>query len=273
MGIFLSQDQVKTIGPFAGILSLICGIIFLVILLVAMWVYPGGYDFFGYYISSLGAVKTVNGEANPFSPILFFLGMSLGAISLFSFWVISHLLLEELPYQKTHTVGSLIGIIATPFMVFIAVFPTDEQKLLHLAVTIIFFTGSGVAILIYSIRIIEKFYQRLKDEIQNYYLFITFLITIFSFLLVLSIISNISSFYIIIIAFIIIISVMSLKERFPTYINLISYLSSVFIILLIVGIPIILIISGISPIIEISFVYGMIIWIITHILRVWPLVS
>jgi len=48
---------------------------FFLLTFLAAAFYPGGYDYFGYYFSDLGAVLARNSEANTSSSILFFIAL------------------------------------------------------------------------------------------------------------------------------------------------------------------------------------------------------
>lgn len=67
----------------------VCGVVqfFLLTFLVAL-VYPGGFDYFGYFFSDLGAVLARNGEPNSISSPLFTVTVIATAITLIPFWLI-----------------------------------------------------------------------------------------------------------------------------------------------------------------------------------------
>ncbi len=60
---------------------------FLVLTYVAAVIYPGGYDYFGYYFSDLGAVTARNGDPNALSSALFSVSLSGVALALIPFWI------------------------------------------------------------------------------------------------------------------------------------------------------------------------------------------
>ncbi|MHA2248298.1 MAG: hypothetical protein ACXADY_25335 [Candidatus Hodarchaeales archaeon] len=256
------------------LLALVCGLLFIIGIFAAMAVYPGGYDFWGYYISTLGEVQAKNGADNLLSRLLFLGAMSLGAVSLVVFWLIGDNSFQDLTCQfnkiscqQIISIGSAIGLIATPFMILIAIFPLDICSVAHSVVTIIFFGTSGCALLVYSVGIVL---QQLKDrkESTSYLLFsaIVFVLTsILVGLMVFKIISIRTIMLIVVCALVVIFMDRLLDEL----IDYLSYVSSIFIILLIIGTLVLFLIIGFTPQLEISFVWGMVIWNLIHLLHVW----
>ena len=283
----VKKEEIIILGKNACFIALICGILFILVLFAAMFAYPGGYDFWGYYISSLGAVQAENGSNNFISRILFFGAMSIGTYSLLFFWLISYHLLEELncqesnfilvkklPCQQIITFGSIMGLIATPFMILIAIIPTDDLPSLHELVTIIFFICLCIALLIYSVGIVLV---ELKDRKEsNYYILFTIMVFVSSAILVglmlYEIISLIEIGIIAAGALVVIGLVILINRLLNQLIDYLSFISSVFMILLIVGIMVLFRLEGINPQLEISLVWGMVIWNIIQILKVWPIV-
>lgn len=269
----------------ARFVALFCGIFFILGIFAAMFVYPGGYDFSGYYISTLGAVHAKNGAVNLQSRLFFLGAMVLGAFSLFFFWLISDNLLKELvpweklkqnSWEKIITLGSVVGLIATAFMILIAIFPMDTLSTLHSIVAITFFISSGFAIVIYSVGIVI---QQLKDRKEsNYYRFFSLMVVILASILVglmvLEIISIREIVVIVVCALVVILSVILINRLLDQLIDYLSYVSSVFMLLLIGGILFLVLVVRIriNPQMEISFIWGMVIWNLIQILQVWDLV-
>ena len=261
----------------AHLFALICGILFILGIFAAMFVYPGGYDFWGYYISTLGAVHAKNGAVNLLSQLLFLGAMSLGAFSLYFFWLIGDNLFKDLTCrvkkiscQQIISIGSVIGLLATPFMILIAMVPMDICSILHSLVTIAFFIGSGFALLIYSVGIVL---QQLNDrkESKIYLLFSVIVFVSASILvgLMLFEIISIREIFLIVVCALLVIFLNSLLDQLIDYL---SYVSSVFMIPLIVGVFLLTLFFGFTPQLEISFVWGMVIWNLIHLLQVWDLV-
>ena len=127
---------------------------FLLTSLAALF-YPGGFDYFGYYFSDLGAVVAKNGEPNPISSKAFFLALTVVAITLIPFWLVIRSLFTESTVQKVlSTLGSTLGLISSPFLIGVALFPIDTQLDTHIVLTLVFFSLFVLAALLYSIAII-----------------------------------------------------------------------------------------------------------------------
>jgi hypothetical membrane protein len=126
---------------------------FLLTFLAAIF-YPGGYDYFGYYFSDLGAVLARNSEANTVSAILFFIALTTVSITLVPFW-----LGLVRPFNQSGAgrflslLGSGLGLLCTPLLIGVAVFPLDTQLEIHFLLVITHFILFSLAILFYSISI------------------------------------------------------------------------------------------------------------------------
>ncbi len=127
---------------------------FLLTFLAAIF-YPGGYDYFGYYFSDLGAVLARNSEANTVSSILFFIALTTASIALVPFW---HRLLsffnQSGPGRTLSILGSGLGFLCTPLLIGVALFPMDTQLEIHFLFVIAHFILFSLAILLYSITLI-----------------------------------------------------------------------------------------------------------------------
>jgi len=128
---------------------------FLLLTFLAALFYPGGFDFFGYYFSDLGAVVARNGEPNSISSVLFPVTLTLVALALIPFWLIIHSLFKESRVEKVLSIlGSALGLISSPFIIGVALFPIDIQLETHILLTLTFFSLFVLATLLYSIAII-----------------------------------------------------------------------------------------------------------------------
>lgn len=148
---------------------LICTIVifgvlqFFLLTFLAAFYYPGGYDYFKYYFSDLGAVVAKNGETNSISSTFFFISLTVVALALIPFWLIIRLLFTESRVERILSVlGSALGLVSSPFIIGIALFPIDTQLETHILVTLIFFLLFTLATLLYSIAII------LNQQYSNY---------------------------------------------------------------------------------------------------------
>lgn len=128
---------------------------FILLTFIAGLFYPGGYDYFGYYFSDLGAETARNGEPNNLSSKIFTATLTLTALSLIPFWIITRSLFTDSRILKIlSNIGSSLGLASTPFIIGVGVFPLDTKVKTHLLVTLTFFTLFTLASLLYSIAII-----------------------------------------------------------------------------------------------------------------------
>lgn len=128
---------------------------FLVLTYVAAVYYPGGYDYFGYYFSDLGAVTARNGDPNALSSALFSVSLSAVALSLIPFWIsVRNLSGESRLSQALSRVGSISGLLSTPFIFGVALYPIDTRLNAHILTTMLFFTFFMVGMASYSLMFI-----------------------------------------------------------------------------------------------------------------------
>ena len=127
---------------------------FLLLTFLAALFYPGGYDYFGYYFSDLGAVIARNGEPNSISRSLFSVALTIIALSLIPFWLIIHRLFRESTVGGVLSIlGSALGLLSSPFTIGVGLFPIDTQLDTHFIVTLILVSLFALASLLYSIAI------------------------------------------------------------------------------------------------------------------------
>jgi len=143
----------KFLGAFLGILG---GVQFIVITIVAMFFYPGGYSFFDNFFSDLGLTRSSsNGQQNIISFVLFIIAMTVAGIVWIPFWLSLRTVFTETKKSRyTSTLGTIIGLISCPFLVLIAYTPYDILLELHILAVQIFFLLFAFAIIIYSITIL-----------------------------------------------------------------------------------------------------------------------
>ena len=144
-----------------GISQLVCIVIvlgiaqFFLLTFVAALLYPGGFDYFGYFFSDLGAVNAKNGEPNLISSALFSIALVAVAITLIPFWLVIRSLFTKSKLERILSVlGSGLGLIALPFLIGVAISPIDTQLETHILMTLIFFSLFVLATLLYSIAVI-----------------------------------------------------------------------------------------------------------------------
>jgi hypothetical protein len=147
--------EIWSIGRLACLVTIFGVLQFFLLTFLAAFFYPGGYDYFGYYFSDLGAIAARNGEPNLISSKLFFVALTVVALALVTFWFVIRSLFTESRVEKVlSTLGSALGLISSPFIIGIALFPIDTQLSTHILVTLTFFSLFVLATLLYSIAII-----------------------------------------------------------------------------------------------------------------------
>ena len=146
--------KTSSVGRLACLVTVFGVVQFLLLTFLAAFFYPGGYDYFGYYFSDLGAVIARNGEPNPTSAILFSVALTIVAIALIPFWLILRSIFEESRLGILSTLGSMLGLTSSPFIIGVALFPIDTQLDTHILATLIFFSLFVLSTIFYSIAII-----------------------------------------------------------------------------------------------------------------------
>ena len=170
-------DQIKSRGQLVCIITLFGVLQFFLLTFLAAIFYPGGYEYFEYYFSDLGAEVARNGEVNTISSTLFFLALTINSLTLIPFWVIIQALFPESTREKLLSrLGSALGVIASPFIIGIALFPLDTHLETHFVITLIFFSLFSTAILLYSIAI------RMNPRYPIYFVLPSFFIIFLGFL-------------------------------------------------------------------------------------------
>jgi hypothetical protein len=144
--------KIKGISQLVCILIVLGIVQFFLLTFVAALLYPGGFDYLGYFFSDLGAVNAKNGEPNIISSALFSIALVAVAITLIPFWLILRSLFTKSKLEMILSIlGSVLGLISFPFLIGVAIFPIDTQLENHILMTLIFFSLFVLATLIYSI--------------------------------------------------------------------------------------------------------------------------
>lgn len=146
---------IKRIGQITCIIIMFGAVQFFLLTFAAAFVYPGGFDYFGYFFSDLGAVVAKNGEPNYISSALFSVALVIVAITLIPFWLIIRSPFTKSKLEKVFSIlGSSFGLISFPFLIGVAISPIDTQLDNHIIMTLIFFSLFVLASLLYSVVII-----------------------------------------------------------------------------------------------------------------------
>jgi len=137
-------------------IAIVFGVVqFFLLTFAAAFVYPGGFDYFGYFFSDLGALIAKNGELNYVSSALFSIALVVVAVALIPFWLIIRSPFTKSKLEKVLSVlGSALGVMSFPFLIGVAISPIDTQLETHVIMTLIFFSLFVLATLLYSVAII-----------------------------------------------------------------------------------------------------------------------
>ncbi|MHA1638341.1 MAG: hypothetical protein ACTSUO_01070 [Candidatus Thorarchaeota archaeon] len=149
----------KRIGAISGILG---GILFVIITIIDMLIYPGGYSFVDNSFSQLG-LTVINGVPTFLNYVLFALACTATAVCTIPFWLAIRTEFSE-PSKVKHIglIGTIAGITAAPFLSALGIFAADIFPYPHGFSTILFFILYASAIIIYSIGIlVNKEYNSL----------------------------------------------------------------------------------------------------------------
>ncbi len=149
------------IGAICGIL---CGLAYVFFTLLAMRVFPGGFDVAWGYMSTLGVTVTAAGIPSPINSLFFATACTLAAVFLIPFWLTYPRVFSE-PKRARHTalIGSVIGVAASPFVALVGFTPGNLMIDIHRLVSFLFFVLYIVAVLVYSYAIL------LSKDVGNRY--------------------------------------------------------------------------------------------------------
>ena len=143
---------IRSIGRILCIIIVFGALQFFLLTFAAAFIYPGGFDYFGYFFSDLGAVMAKNGELNYISSALFSVALVIVAVALIPFWLIIRATFTKSKREKVLSIlGSSFGLISFPFLIGVAISPIDTQLDTHVIMTLIFFSLFVLATLLYSV--------------------------------------------------------------------------------------------------------------------------
>jgi hypothetical protein len=137
---------------------------FLILTVVAMFLYPGGtsadpttigYSFTENFFSTLGLISAENGDANTVSAILFFIALTVAGLGLITFFVAIFPLFWESRVQRILAlIGSVFGIFAGVSFIGVAFTPADLFIDAHVQFVLWAFQAFFVAVLCYMIAVL-----------------------------------------------------------------------------------------------------------------------
>ncbi|MFX0184053.1 MAG: DUF998 domain-containing protein [Candidatus Hodarchaeota archaeon] len=169
MGVHFHPSDLRSIELIACVLAIFGIFQFLLLIVLAMIFYPGGYDFFRYYLSDLGTMRARNREPNPISSALFSVTFTILGLSLIPFWIIIHRLFAKSTSEKIFSViGSVMGFLSTPFVIGVVLYPMDTQFSTHEFFAQTYTLVLALAILFFSVAMV------LNQNYPNYVAVISF---------------------------------------------------------------------------------------------------
>ena len=153
---FITKEDLKDWKRLSCLIGWFSAIQFIVVTLIAMLFFPGGYNFSGHYFSHLGLTQ-VMGVPNPISRALFVIAGVLAGVGLIPFWIVmTTLFTKPLIARIISMIGSICGLISSPFLMALVIYPGDTYGFEHMISTMIFFLLFAASIFIYSIAMLFK---------------------------------------------------------------------------------------------------------------------
>jgi len=141
-------------------------IAFVVLTVIAMFVYPGGsmtepntrgYSFFENFFSELGFFVTKSGAANYFAAPLFFIALTLAGSGMVLFFLAFPQFFQASQSQKTlSTIGTILGVISGFCFVGVAFTPADLLMDAHVQFVLWAFRLFPAAVFFYAIAIFRN---------------------------------------------------------------------------------------------------------------------
>ena len=273
MRFFLKDNEVETLSKYGLFLINFLAVVFIALIWLAIHSYPGNYNFLSNYLSDLGR-KTVGGYDNSTSSMYFTLAMIFAGIIGIIFWLLSQNVIYlsdiEIPFKFKYFVliGSIIGFISAIFNILIGFFPLDTQQQNHYLVGEIFFSLGGIACTLYAIFFIYLFFYHKTDSKVFEGSILSILIPIAFAFLLLGYINDISEYNIILLIILLMILNIIFVFAFMSLLDYLSYIISFSMIVLESIIVMLLLSYGLKPINEVTFVLGIIVFIMTNNIRI-----
>ncbi len=130
---------------------------FLLLTILAMIFYPGGYSFWEYHFSDLGREVAISGTKNGFSRVLWTTTVLITSICLIFFFLMMITLFRENTFERVLSyIGSFLGVISMPLLAGVGLYPTDTYGSEHDFSQMYFFLFFSLSIMTYSVAIILK---------------------------------------------------------------------------------------------------------------------
>jgi hypothetical membrane protein len=145
----MNKSRLVRTGYWVGIIGVAQ---FIILTIIAMLVYPGGYSFSHNFFSSLGMMNSANNHLpSTASRILFIIACTITAIMNIPFSLALRTNLKDTMAEKIlGWTGMILSIGSTPFLFLLSIFPADVHGHIHLQTTRIFFLLFGLAVIIYT---------------------------------------------------------------------------------------------------------------------------
>ncbi|MFX1499303.1 MAG: hypothetical protein ACFFBH_17435 [Promethearchaeota archaeon] len=153
-----------------SILTIIAGVQFIIMTIIAMIIYPGGYSFWNNFFSHLGyTISYNNGQPSIPSYVIFASTCTITAILLIPFWCVLTSFFRQTTLERYLSfIGTLFGLLSCPNLALLAIFPGNLLFEPHIIVTRLFFMLFAAAMFTYSIAIL------INKDYENYYAIIGF---------------------------------------------------------------------------------------------------
>jgi len=179
---FISLEDLKNKKRLYCFIAVIGATQFLIITIVAMFFYPGGYSFWTDHFSTLGLINShvsspLPGVPNMISFMLFITTLTIAGVTFLPLWIVipSYFKEKKEIYVLSH-VGSACSIASSFFLIGIGIFPADVFPYPHVIAAVWFFLSLCCAIFVYSI------IQLMNDTFPIYLSIMGFIVGIFGVL-------------------------------------------------------------------------------------------
>ena len=230
MVLFVSDETIQKLNKIGLTIVGLGSILVVLLLLIALIIYPGGFNFLDFPLSDLGHVNANNGDPNPTSSLLFTLAMMLAGLMTLFYWFFS----ANVIYNKYTTkwkfiaiFGGIAGLFSSVFLALIGLFPSDKFENEHNLIGIGFFVLVTLALGLYSALFIIDFLEEYEGKKQLIYILLSFIIPILIGGMIMGIAKEIPMWLIFIFAGVIIIISIYLGWQFPDISDYLSYILSI----------------------------------------------